>query len=204
MINRNEIWSGGFKGLEKSFISLLEKTDRPGRDDVICYLQSKTDFFKAPASANGHNNYEGGLVEHSLITYFTLEALAKSFPDFTLNKDSIIICALLHDVCKANFYTTETRNKKVDGQWVQEPYIAIDDKFPIGHGEKSVILIQNFMALTPHEQMAIRWHMGGFDDAARAYGWGMALTNAIQKYPLITFLHAADLFACLPEPEKKL
>ena len=53
----------------------------------------------------------------------------------------------MHDVCKANFYSMEYRNVKVDGAWVQKPYYAVDEDLPYGHGEKSVYIINGFIKL---------------------------------------------------------
>ncbi|HJC21012.1 MAG TPA: hydrolase, partial [Candidatus Butyricicoccus avicola] len=62
-----------------------------------------------------------------------------------------------------------------------------------GHGEKSVFLIERFMKLKNEEAVAIRWHMGGFDDAARAGSF--AIANAYERYPLAVKLHLSDLEA---------
>ena len=211
-----EVWVNGKAGLKQGFITLMECVDREGRDDLLYYLQNKTDFFNAPGSANGHNNYPGGLVEHVLTTYFRLRDIWMGSHHYQKDLyESLIIVALLHDVCKANFYVTSFKQKKevdpVTGVdvlgpngkaiWNTVQQFSIVDQFPLGHGEKSVITIMQFMKLTPHEIMAIRWHMGGFDDAARSYAGGLALNAAMQKFPLVTYLHCADLLACLPEPD---
>ena len=39
--------------------------------------------------------------------------------------------------------------------------------------------------------MAIRWHMGGFDDSAK--GGSFAISQAYEKYPLAVKLHLSDL-----------
>lgn len=49
------------------------------------------------------------------------------------------------------------------------------------------------MKLHVEEAVAIRWHMGGFDDAAR--GGSFAISEAYDKYPLAIKLHIADLTA---------
>ena len=105
------------------------------------------------------------------------------------------ICGLLHDVCKAIFYKVGTRNVKIDvtGQWEKVPFYQVADQLPYGHGEKSVYLIERFMRLRTEEAMAIRWHMGGFDDAAK--GGCFAISEAYDKYPLAVKLHIADLKA---------
>ena len=64
----------------------------------------------------------------------------------------------------------------------------VEDSFPYGHGEKSVFLVERFMRLKIEEAMAIRWHMGGFDE-----GGGFAISQAYERYPLAVKLHLADL-----------
>ena len=89
----------------------------------------------------------------------------------------------MHDLCKAGFYKTELRNRKNDrGEWEKVPVYAVDDQFPYGHGEKSVFLIERFMRLRTEEAIAVRWHMGGFDESVK--GGSFALAHAFEKYPL--------------------
>lgn len=64
----------------------------------------------------------------------------------------------------------------------------------MGHGEKSVYMAMRFIQLTEEEAMAIRWHMGGYDDAARAYVSGMAQSAAFTKYPLAAAVAIADMY----------
>ncbi len=79
------------------------------------------------------------------------------------------------------------------GVWEQVPFYMVEDSFPYGHGEKSVFLIERFMRLKTSEAMAIRWHMGGFDDSAKSGGFSMSV--AFDKYPLAVQLHMSDLEA---------
>lgn len=164
---------------------------RKGGDKLLEWLES-TDFFKAPASTKFHAAYEGGLVEHSNNVYSVL--MTKHFSAETDDKESFAICSLLHDICKAGFYEISYRNaKNAAGEWERVPYYTIDDRFPYGHGEKSVYLIERFMRLKTEEAVAIRWHMGGFDESVK--GGSFALANAYEKYPLAVKLHLADLEA---------
>ena len=128
---------------------------------------------------------------HSISVYKTM--MEKHFDPEKDNRESFAICALLHDLCKAQFYKISTRNVKNDetGQWEKKPFYSVDDAFPFGHGEKSVFLIERFMRLKPAEAIAIRWHMGGFDEAAR--GGSFAISHAYEKYPIAVKLHLADL-----------
>ena len=104
--------------------------------------------------------------------------------------ESIAIAALLHDLCKVNFYKTEFRNVKRDGQWVSAPYYTIDDELPYGHGEKSVYIVSGFMRLTRDEAFAIRYHMGfsGPED-------NNAVGRALEMFPLAYALCVADMEA---------
>ena len=117
----------------------------------------------------------------------------KHFEEGVDSEESFALCALLHDICKAQFYKISTRNVKNEktGQWERQPYYTIEDAFPYGHGEKSVFLIERFLRLKTSEAMAIRWHMGGFDDSAK--GGSFAISQAYEKYPLAVKLHLSDL-----------
>lgn len=176
---------------KKEFIEIYKSNiTRAGSAELLEWL-CKTDFFTAPASTKYHCACEGGLVQHSVNVYNVL--MEKHFEDGVDSMESFAICALLHDLCKAQFYKVSTRNVKNEktGQWEQQPYYSVEDSFPYGHGEKSVFLIERFMRLKTSEAMAIRWHMGGFDDSAKAGNF--ALSVAFEKYPLAVKLHISDL-----------
>lgn len=179
---------------KERFFELLDcNVGRPGLKKLLAWLET-TDFFVAPASTRFHEAYEGGLLEHSLAVY---DAFNEFFmPDMSTpeEKESAAICTLLHDLCKANFYVVELRNRKNErGAWEKVPFYTVQDQFAFGHGEKSVYLIERFMRLKPNEAIAIRWHMGGFDDAAR--GGSFALSNAYDEYPLAVAVHLSDMIA---------
>ena len=178
-------------GYKEEFIDIYnENIKRDGSQKLLEWMQT-TDFFTAPASTKFHGACEQGLVMHSISVYKTM--MERHFVPEKDNRESFAICALLHDLCKAQFYKTSMRNVKNDetGQWEKKPYYMVDDAFPYGHGEKSVFLIERFMRLKPSEAMAIRWHMGGFDEAAR--GGSFAISLAYEKYPIAVKLHLADL-----------
>jgi len=180
--------------LKEEFLALLRSTNREGIEDLIVYLERETDFFTAPASTSKHGAMYGGLLMHSIEVYRLLENFSKPLKD--AQSDTIVICGLLHDVCKANMYTVRTRNvKNEQGRWDETEMFAIDEQFPFGHGEKSVYLISRHIPLTDEEALAIRWHMGGYDDTARSYIGGLAQANAFEKYPLCVSLHLADMYA---------
>ena len=178
--------------LKQTFLDTFNKNvHRRGADKLLEWLET-TDFFTAPASTRFHAAHPGGLLEHSLNVYQVL--IAKHYDPQTGDLESFTLVSLLHDLCKAGFYTQSFRNaKNAAGEWEKVPYYTVDDQFPYGHGEKSVYLIERFLRLKTEEAVAVRWHMGGFDDSVR--GGSFALANAYEKYPLAVKLHLSDLEA---------
>ena len=186
----------------KQYEELLQSVKREGMDKLIEFIR-KSDFYTAPASTRYHLSCEGGLLKHSLNVYEMLKEKLQQpvWKQFNYDVDTTIIVSLLHDLCKTYFYTVEYRNAKNDaGQWEKVPYFAIDDKIPYGHGEKSVVMIEEFIKLKPVERYAIRWHMG-FSVSKDDYN---ALGVAITKYPLALALSESDLEATyILEKEEK-
>lgn len=179
-------------GYKEEFCEIWNReVTRPGADKLLEWLLT-TDFFEAPASTRFHGACAEGLVMHSINVY---HAMVERFADENDNSESLAVCALLHDLCKTNYYKPGTRNVKNEktGQWEKIATYMVEDAFPYGHGEKSVYLAERFMRLRPAEAVAIRWHMGGFDDAAR--GGCRAISEAYDVYPLAVKLHMADLTA---------
>lgn len=153
---------------KERFLALYkENITRDGADDLMEWLTT-SDFFVAPASTKFHGSYAGGLLEHSLNVY---DCLAEELDILDIkdnySAETVALVSLLHDICKVNFYKKGTRNVKENGQWVTKEVYEIDEKFPCGHGEKSVIILQNFMSLSAEEIFAIRAHMGGFDTSVK-------------------------------------
>ena len=184
--------------LKEEFLEIYKNNiTREGADKLLEYLLSdKSDFFTAPASTRFHGAYEGGLLEHSLNVYHCLKDYlsrerAKSVYGMNYSEETIAIAALLHDICKVNFYKVDYRNAKNEmGQWEKVPYYAIDDKLPYGHGEKSVYIITGFMRLSREEAFAIRYHMGfSANDDPNQVG------KSFEMFPLAFALSVADMEA---------
>lgn len=180
---------------KERFINLLRSTKREGIEDLIEWLET-TDFYVAPASTKFHGNYEGGLLEHSLNVYDMLNSevnkIMSKTENIKINQDSVILVALLHDLCKTNLYKIDYRNTKNEyGQWIKVPYYTTEDNEPYGHGEKSVMLALEFIKLTKEEMYSIRWHMG-FTEGKEQYNYISATYN---KYDLAVLTHIADLKA---------
>lgn len=170
-----------------------ENIHRDGLEDLLTWLCS-TDFFEAPASTKFHSAEAGGLCFHSMNVFKRLLKLATDEFGDNVNKESVAVVGLFHDVCKCCYYKTEYRNAKDEnGNWVKKPYYAVDDLLPYGHGEKSVYMINGYMRLTREEALAINWHMGGFDK--RVIGGDFGMAKSFYKYPLCTLTHIADVMA---------
>ncbi len=189
--------------IKEEFLEMsYENVERDGSEKLVDWLE-RSDFFEAPASTKLHSSYEGGLCQHSINVYKRFRKLVENEygPNWEnkISAESVAIIALLHDVCKVNYYTTEMRNVKENGNWVQKAFYKIDDALPYGHGEKSVYIISGFMKLTREEAMAINWHMGGFD--ARVQGGSYSMSAAYYKYPIAMLFHMADMMATYLDEE---
>ena len=189
--------------MKEQFIEIFtDHIKRPGADALLDWIE-KSDFFTAPASTRFHLSEPGGLVKHSVHVYERLRELfvnelARNVKGPVIlseeEEETIAVCGLLHDICKANFYSVEMRNRKNEhGQWEKYPFYVVNDQLPYGHGEKSVYIISNFMNLTLEEAMSIRWHMGFSDNDFKAGGYSVG--NAFEKFPLALLTHLADLQA---------
>lgn len=178
--------------MKEKFIKLLEETNRTGMDQLLEFLE-KSDFYTAPASTRFHGSKEGGLLEHSLKVYEILEQkVVNNSLNYQTDEATIRIVALLHDICKTNFYKVDYRNAKNSlGVWEKVPYYAVEDTIPYGHGEKSVMMISEYIKLTNEEKYSIRWHMG-YTEPKETYN---TIGLAYRKYPLALLTHEADLEA---------
>lgn len=198
--------------IRDTFVEIYQEfIRREGSDALLAYLDTKSDFFTAPASARYHNAFAGGLAAHSVNVYRCLadylarprvsEVYGIAYPP-----ETVAIVGLLHDVCKIGTYRPGSRNVKgTDGKWQSVPTYDFHDSLPYGHGEKSVYILTGFMRLTRDEAFAIRWHMGfsGPED-------NRIIGQALRQYPLAFALATADMEASyfleqdgrVPEPEK--
>lgn len=177
---------------KKRFLALLNEisSERKGIEPLVAWLE-KGDFFSAPLTANQRGAYKGGLLEHSLNVYMAYMMLfAQDNDPFS----SVVLITLLHKLYRCGYFKLEQRTQLNEkGKWEQVPTYVVEDKFPLGGGEKSIYLIERFVRLKPEEAIAIRWHMGGLDAAAQ--NSSETISTAFDKYPLAAKLHAAYMYA---------
>ncbi len=204
---------------------LLLVTKREGIGELVKELVH-TGFFNAPASTKFHGCYKGGLAKHSLRVY---ELLARYVAELKLNKalspgqkplevaiDSIVIAALLHDVCKIGAYIGDEKPYK----WNKQQ--------PKGHALLSIKRIKAFIKLTPLEELMITYHMGVYGlnefyedgswqtgeyplrgdhtndkhltkEESQAARYGKSLANAWYHNPIVKLMYFCDELATLEE-----
>lgn len=192
----------GTRDPKADFLTIYKDIRRPGADKLLAWLAS-TDFFTAPSGAKHHGAHAGGLVVHSLNVWSRLREITlrdtidgKAILDLTPEtNETVAILGLLHDVCKAGVYHAETKRRRNPETGVWEDYLGYTfrDPLPLGHGEKSLYQITRFMRLEDHEALAIRWHMGAYDTAARTDL--RDLSAAMDATPWVWRLHEADMCA---------
>lgn len=183
----------GTRDPRADFIAVYSSTiKRDGAAAMLDWME-KSGFFMAPASSKNHLAQPGGLAVHSLNVWRRLREIAsrdilKGRPGelWKDQEETVAILGLLHDVCKVDVYHQETKPEGGVGYTFRDP-------FPLGHGEKSLFLITRHMALTEEEALAIRWHMGAYDDAVK--GGSRSMTEAMELTPWVWRLQEADMCA---------
>ena len=189
------------------FCELLRSTEREGIESLIDYLDTQTDFKTAPASTKYHGAKEGGLLEHSLLVYNTMDNIIRSI-GANIPDDSIKICALLHDISKVNLYEKTSFNKKVykpngtkhdelgNFDWettIGYKTVDYENKFIYSnHEATSEFIVRQFIPLHIEESVAILHHHCSlnYDSVGKEI-----ISDIYNKYPIAVFLHSADMIA---------
>lgn len=192
----------------QNFDKAVEYIKREGIKELMNWLETETDFFTAPASTSFHGNVEGGLMQHSLnvarFALHNLNMIVKEKPELEELRESVILCGLFHDVCKTNTYFLDKKwTKDENNKWKEYIGYKVNDSFPLGHGEKSLYLISNFIKLTDQEALAIRWHMGATEistmmsNTPQSYAYNSAI-----DYPLVKLIIAGDMLTSAIEEHR--
>ena len=180
-----------------TFFFFLSENDVPGADTqgLVEYLDH-IGFFTSPASTKYHCNWRGGLCLHSLNVYHNLEKLVNMYAPGKYSKNTLLITGLLHDISKTGFYDEYSRNvKDSEGKWTQVMEYRVKDahdRFLAGtHEENSMLLTGQFIPLSQEELIAIMNHHLHTNDGNTF----MDQSAILNKYPLVTLLHTADLLS---------
>lgn len=177
--------------MKNRIIKLLKETKRPGIEKLIEWMEGNG-FFTAPCSGGHHLAKEGGLAEHSLNVYDLAEDLALTLcrdePIASVNRQSVIIVALLHDLGKVGDHGKENyvpNILKSGKQSDSKPYITSTELLYLPHEVRSIAIAERFIDLTEEEEHAIYYHNGKYTHVG----------YDLKETPLQMLLHFADLWA---------
>jgi len=198
----------------KEFItSELQIVDREGMPDLLKYLE-ESNYFIDPASANHHNNYEGGLADHSLNVYHILKNYQRIYPELEKLEDSLRIIGFLHNLSYVGAWQKTSRNVPMRGSdgkykkdeqgkkiWIEKETWDFfpESRLPYLKGQLSAIMIKQYLKLTKLEDLAINWQRGIYDVPRDS--WSLA-DRAMKTHKLIFLTQMAKKEACLFNGEK--
>ena len=180
---------------------LLLSTNRGGMEDLLKIMEEEG-FFTAPCSGAHHLCKEGGLAEHSFNVYETLSKFNAGI-GAGLDRDSIIIVSLLHDLGKmgdhgkpnyvVNMVRSKTKNKETGEydmvQSTSKPYETNKELTYEEHEIRSLLIAERHIYLTEDEETAILHHNGLYGKLDSSFG------NANYcKTKLAFLLHMADMY----------
>lgn len=192
MLNKEEIQYNKDRFMDLlSKLPLLTDVNRLYRLDDLLYMLENSDFFTAPASTKYHHAWEGGLCQHSLEVYDNLKDI-NDVKCLGYDDATIIICGLLHDLAKTNYYEPTSFNRKIDGKWVAIPgYKVTDNPIPYGnHESTSAWMIRQYIGLTFEEEVAVLHH-----HAAMSYDSVKEIPSGVWSNNLMVSLHIADMMS---------
>lgn len=169
----------------KQFMGIMGEAFSPDDVEKMVKDVDALGFFEAPASVSHHGNYSGGLFDHSICVTNALIDLTKRLDLKWKEKRSPYLIGMFHDLCKCDNYKRMPEGADPE-HWEYNNASVLP-----GHGDKSVIMLQQLTKLTDEEVACIRWHMGAFDDKAYWNNYGQAVT----QYPNVLFTHTADMIA---------
>ena len=174
---------------KQKIIELLKSTGRKGIPALIeCMEHHK--FFESPASTKFHGTHEGGLSEHSIGVLEEFDYFNKEY-NLGLSKETVIICSLLHDFCKAGAYIKNSNG------------YSYNKDHPKGHAALSIKIIKALIELSEQEELIIRYHMGmygtnEFSDYINEYSL-KELTEVYNKNPICKLFYFADEITVIKE-----
>jgi hypothetical protein len=168
--------------LRHGLMQLYGDLNTPNKDGLT--------FFDQPASTKFHGNSLGGLARHCLEVYRFFSNMVKE-NHLIILEDSVIICALFHDLCKWNLYHPKLT---VKGMLYESTPFTSKDECPLGHGEESISILADYIKLIPLEKLIIRWHMAPYD-----YQWKIYQSNVTKISRIPEWFFCADYMASMSE-----
>ncbi len=175
---------------DKERLDLMMSTNLAGivKDDFLKWL-GENGFFNAPASTKYHGNYAGGLFDHSFMVMNLLVELSAANALKWKRPASPFIVGMFHDLCKIDQYRIDNSTPYTEGEPTRYEYNP--NTMYKGHGDKSIILLSQFITLTDEETACIRYHMGAFTEKEE---W-QEYTRSVHAFPNVLWTHQADMLA---------
>lgn len=182
------------------FTSLCEKLgDRsPAVINMLEDLDMRLALCPASAKTDYHGAFPGGLVDHSLRVLQNLMVLNKGY-GWQLNKESMIIGALFHDLGKIgmpgkgtenDFYIDQTDSWRRDK--LGEVYKYNDSIQYLTTPDRTVFIMQHYkIALTADEWLALKLNDGFVVDMNKPY--------CLKISPLVYGVQTADYVSTMAE-----
>lgn len=161
-------------------------------NSIVHWLEYPADFLTSPSSTKFHESFEGGLAVHSVRVAHQIRKLLVCDAFSSVDLNSAVLCALVHDWCKIGCYESYMRNVKNDkGKWEQVKEYKHSGHYmvPMGHGASSLFLARKFFKLSLEESLAIRWHQGRWNVSREELN---EFQQSNEDYPLVHLLQFAD------------
>ena len=174
--------------IERRYKSLVEivKMRENQVKAFISFLAEETSWLSAPASTRFHNNFEKGLLAHSISVTEALIKIKEILAPF-IHDESCVIVGLFHDVGKVGLPGKPMYLHNPDLRHESKKYIVNPELIYIGLGVRSLRLISQFIPLSEEEAQAIVYHDGQYVEENR--------TIAHREEPLTLLLSYADNWA---------
>ncbi|MBI5374101.1 MAG: HD domain-containing protein [Candidatus Schekmanbacteria bacterium] len=155
-------------------------------NEIINFLENKTNWLTSPASTRFHLAKKRGLLEHSVgVAETTLKFRSALAPE--ISEESCIIVGLFHDVGKIGM-PGKPLYLPNDSEWEIKKrgiYYKINpDVVPMGLALRSLYIVSKYMPLSDAEAQAIAYHDGQYIEDNKII--------AHKEEPLTLLLHWAD------------
>lgn len=177
------------------FMNMMNQSEKTLISSEFMNYLIDNGFFTSPDSTKYHGDYEGGLFDHSLSVTEHLVRITVALGLKWSRPESPWIVGMFHDLCKIDQYETVVDDEGVEYFGLEEVkgrevhFKHNNNCILKGHGDKSIILLSQFMTLTEEEILCIRYHMGAYNQE----DWS-GYDLAIRKYETVLWTHTADMY----------
>lgn len=177
--------------IKHTIIEELHNTDNSAGMNGLVTWMIDNGFFTSPCSGGNHLCVEGGLARHSLIVYSVANKLAHNIDQWKhVTHEDVALASLLHDLGKTGDHGLNgyVPNILKSGEISKsKPYERNKELMPIPHEQRSVMIAERFINLSPDVEWAIASHAGLYGE------YRTAIMG--HETPLYLILTTADMWA---------